>query len=288
MDPGSVILGGIGGGIVGWLLKPTNGAQAAEYKVLPIPIDKEFIRTRKPAFYKKITLDMATARSQALKNWEFVEQADAIVVLNHSASVACNIRLNEPEFHDLDVRDFKSFEGYIWRFFITNTAGTGSIDLLLCRGAAFNAILRDVESHGFETLRTDKDSHFSGAIAQNATEEEDITGLTTNRIRITRVTILSDENLDYRLLFFNKDSFADTDLDDDRFIDELELDLPSYGFQIAGAGQYMMTVNGLEIDYDDQDGSRELHIALQCLSAAGKTAGANGEVVVIFTYEERE
>jgi hypothetical protein len=86
---------------------------------------------------------------------------------------------------------------------------------------------------------------------------------------------------------FNKDSFADTDLDVDNFYSEVELDLATYGWRIAGAGQYYMILNGLSVDYEDSDGTNELHVALQNLSASAKNAGATGEVVILLVYEER-
>jgi len=136
-------------------------------------------------------------------------------------------------------------------------------------------------------LVTDKDTHFTGAILQNATEEENLTGLVSNRIRITGVAIQADQQLDFRVAFFRTDGFADTNLDLDTFQSEVELDLPSYGWRIAGAGQYYMVVNSLDIPYEDADKTYELHVALQNLSATAKNAGATGEVVVAIYYEER-
>ena len=178
-----------------------------------------------------------------------------------------------------------------WKLFLTYPAQSGRVlDLFIGRqGLAETDSPSNIVTavQPFYTLRTDKDSHFTGAIAQNATEEENLTGLNTNKVRITSVAIQSDQQLDYRVILFNSDTFADTDLDADRYFADVELDLPSYGFRIAGAGQYYMVVNGLSIDYEDLDASKELHVALQNLSATGKNAGATGEVVVLFGYEER-
>ncbi len=138
------------------------------------------------------------------------------------------------------------------------------------------------------TLSTDKDVEFTGAIVQNAVEQENLAGLASNRIRITGISIQSDQQLDYRVILFNKDTFANADLDIDTFAEEQELDLLSYGFLIAGASQYYMVVDGLAIDYDDEDGTHEIHVALQNLSATAKNAGATGEVVLKFFYEVRE
>lgn len=134
-------------------------------------------------------------------------------------------------------------------------------------------------------LSTDKDSHFTEAIAQYATEEEDLPGLASNFIIIREVTILSDQNLSYRLLFFTTDGFANANLDLDTFLSSRALDIPTSGFQIGATGKYYLEVDNLAISYHDDDGTHELHVALQNLSATGKNAGATGEVVVHILYE---
>ncbi len=144
------------------------------------------------------------------------------------------------------------------------------------------------ESRIFSTLRSDKDTHFTGAIAQNAKEDENLAGLVSNKIRITGVSIQAKENLNFRLIFWGTDGFDDTNLDNDKFQAETKLDIPTYGYRIGGANQYYLDMRGVEIDYEDLDRTQELHISLMCLSAAGKTAGANGEVVVEVFYEERD
>lgn len=291
MDPALLGLGV--GGIVGWAIKKGNNG---EQIMTPIKQDKEALQALKPLIYQVITLDMATARSQALRNWEFPYSADQIVVINRGASVACQIRINEDVYQPLDLRDFKELRGLIWRFYITNAAGVGSIDLILFKGGHVIGVPLEGEEVGggggivpaVYTLRTTSTVEFIAAILTNATDEANIVGLVANKVRITGVAILSDQQLDYRLIFFSSDTFANADPDLDAFRNEVELDLPSFGFQIAGAGLWYMSVNGLDIDLQDNDGTSELHVALQNLSAAAKIAGVGGEVVVIFTYEERD
>ena len=67
------------------------------------------------------------------------------------------------------------------------------------------------------TVRTDKDTHFTGAIAQNAKEDENIAlpgalaGVNGNARNMVRSIVLqSDENLAWELAFWSKDSFEDT------------------------------------------------------------------------------
>lgn len=134
-------------------------------------------------------------------------------------------------------------------------------------------------------LSSAKGTHFTGGINQNATEEENLAGLASNSIIIRTVIMQADQALDWNLLIFGKDTFADTDLDADAFIAQREMDMASYGKRIAGAGQYYMELDNLAIPYVDADGTYELHLALQNLSATAKNAGATGEVVISIVYE---
>ena len=136
-------------------------------------------------------------------------------------------------------------------------------------------------------LKSDKDTHFSGAIAQNAIESENITGLTANEITITGISMIGDENLSYRVWLFETDDFQESDLDNDEFVEFVDLDLSANGARIAGAGAYYYAQTNLNIDYEDLDATNELHIALQNLSAGAKTAGAAGEIVLKISYIPR-
>ena len=135
--------------------------------------------------------------------------------------------------------------------------------------------------------KTDKDTHFTGSIAQNAIEEENITGLDANEISITGVSIVSDQQLKFRLWFFETDKFQEANFDDDEFVDFIDLDLATDGAQIGATGAWYYAVSCLCIDYEDLDNTKELHIALQNLSAAAKNAGASGEVKLKCSYIPR-
>lgn len=82
-------------------------------------------------------------------------------------------------------------------------------------------------------LRSDKDLHFTGAIAQNGEEQENIAGLISNRIIIRGVTINSRQALKYRLSFYKKDTFSQSDVDDDTFVGSVILDLPTFSSEIT-------------------------------------------------------
>lgn len=139
------------------------------------------------------------------------------------------------------------------------------------------------------TVATDKDAHFTGSIAQNASEEENIAlptylaGVNGNARGIIKgFTIISDQNLDWQLVFFGTDGFADTDIDLDTCLASYKFTASTDALQIGGSGSYYYFKDGLELPYEDADKTGELHVALVNCSATSKNAGATGEIVVKF------
>ena len=100
---------------------------------------------------------------------------------------------------------------------VLTARGTGSPDHIL------------IASPRLTTVRSDKDIHFTGSLAKNASEEENLTGLLSNKIKITGITIHSDQELHFQLQFFSRDTFTDSDLDEDTFVGAVDLDVPKYG-----------------------------------------------------------
>lgn len=147
-----------------------------------------------------------------------------------------------------------------------------------------------IDTNAPQTVIGDKDTYFTGSITQYNTEEENIPGLQSNKVRIRSITVISTERLRYRLLLFNTDGFADTsNIDNDTFIIHQDFDLPNHGLQIASANQYYMSVEGLNILYEDKDRTYELHVALQNLSSTAKTSAVGGGYIVIkFTYQDAQ
>ena len=136
------------------------------------------------------------------------------------------------------------------------------------------------------TITTDKDTHFTEAIAKNGVERENLVGLRTDRICIKRVTIQADQQLFFEVLFYGTDLFEEADLDDDRFVGSVELNLPIYGFTQTEA-QYRLDIDNLNIDYEDKDKTKELHVVLKNLSPTDKNLGATGKVKIEFLVESR-
>lgn len=137
-------------------------------------------------------------------------------------------------------------------------------------------------------ISTDKDTHFTGAITAGEAEEENVSGLITNRLTVLDVAIKSTENIHYQLLFFSKDTFESTDPDVDTFLGFLDLDIPADGFRIGTTGLYyyeLSSIGGL-VDYVDDDGTKELHVALRAVGT-NKSAGAAGAVTITLQYVPR-
>lgn len=151
-------------------------------------------------------------------------------------------------------------------------------------------VITDIrKSERIYVLETDKDSHFTGSISQFNHETENITGLSDERVFIRGVNIQSDQPLKYRLIFWRKDTFADVDLNVDSYVDDVILDMSDADntFRINNTGQYYLNISNLDILYEDEDSSHELHCSLQNLSSTSKIAGASGEVQLDIKYAPR-
>ncbi len=137
-------------------------------------------------------------------------------------------------------------------------------------------------------LPTDKDLHFTGEIKMNNHETENLTGLLSSKVWINGVHCQSKQALKFLLLFWSKDTFADTDLDLDSNKNMVELDMSSSpAYRIAKAHQYYLPVDDLAIPYEDEDGTNELHISLMNLSAVAKEEGTDGQVQIDVYYSPR-
>jgi len=141
------------------------------------------------------------------------------------------------------------------------------------------------------TVRSDKDTHFTGAIAQNASEAEDIAlpgalaGINGNaRSHLRSITILSDQNLAWEVMLFSSDTQEDTDADVDTMVGWWQFSTAG-AVQLAGAGLFRYYIDGLAVPYVDDDNSGELHVKLVNRSATGKNAGATGEVIIELALE---
>jgi hypothetical protein len=140
---------------------------------------------------------------------------------------------------------------------------------------------------GFQyNVRSDKDTHFTGAIAQNAGEDESITlpgclaGINGNaRGNVKSITVISDQNLAWELNLWRSATHGTADIDTDKWLARWAF-VAADGVQLAGAGSYLYYIDSLDIPYVDSDNSGKLHVTLTNRSATAKNAGATGEVIV--------
>lgn len=131
-----------------------------------------------------------------------------------------------------------------------------------------------------QLIRSDKDTAFTGGLAQNAGENANLVGLQNNQGTIESVIFLADQRLAWEIQFYSRDTFDNADLDLDTYLGSIRF-AEGDGLQVAGAGSFKYDVHGLAIPYMDLDSSTELHVKLVNRSATAKNAGATGEVVLI-------
>ena len=141
-------------------------------------------------------------------------------------------------------------------------------------------------------IRTTSTLHFTGALALNAEEYENIDmaaqAFKYNKLSIIGINLQSIQNLKYQVSFYESDTFADTDLDVDTFLAFHELDMSTPpAFRVAAAGQYKMEISDLNTTYEDAEETFELHVGLLNLSGASKIAGALGAVQLDFLVTPR-
>jgi len=133
------------------------------------------------------------------------------------------------------------------------------------------------------TIRSDKDSHFTGAIANGNSENENLTGLSANKIRIKRVKAICEENWAFDVALWQKDTFQTADFDTDAWCGMVGF-IAASGVQINSGSytQYYYDSGALDITYEDLDGTFELHCSYVARDA---NKGADEEVVFIVDYE---
>jgi len=179
---------------------------------------------------------------------------------------------------------------------LITTTQTTNVFVLACTNP--KAVLEMVGESTVSIGREERDqiksligTHFTGALAQYASEEENLTGLDDSEITITSVTAYSEQNLDMRVLLFETDGFQETtsaDMDDDEFIESIHLDAPTDGIRYKNANGYYVSATDLNIDYEDLDASGELHVALEIVGPTAKLAsGSGGNVWLKFSYIPR-
>jgi hypothetical protein len=144
-------------------------------------------------------------------------------------------------------------------------------------------------------IRSDKDTNFTTAVAANAYETENLTGLAGNSVEIRGIAIHSDQRLAWDVAFYSRDTFGASNQDNDMLLGVVTVANAASRIAVLGGDcalktnpasntQYVAYV-AKTIPYIDIDNTAELHIALINRSGTTKTATTGGEVVVEVFYE---
>lgn len=124
VDPISLL---IAGGAIGYAI-------ARDGKTI-VPITGQNLRESKPSFEKKIEIDTSVAHNEATKNWEYPEEGNLIYVVNPTTPIDdVYVRFNEPDAADWKLTELRKIRFPFYRFFITNAAGTGTLEIRVARG----------------------------------------------------------------------------------------------------------------------------------------------------------
>jgi hypothetical protein len=128
-------------------------------------------------------------------------------------------------------------------------------------------------------IRSDKDTHYTTSLAPAAIDLENLGNLPTPSVVVTRVTIWSDQNLPWDVMFFkNATSQPNADADLDTMVDWIRFKVTD-GVQIAGTGLWRYSVSGLNFRYHPNDGIAHIGL-INRDGATSKNAGATGELVI--------
>lgn len=215
---------------------------------------------------------------------------DSITAYTDGTLVGTFIKFDDPTNDAIPLHEFNPYyyPAKFDRLYLTHTQQIGKyLRLHIGREAGAEAaveITSIAPKEVFYTIRSDKDTHFAGALGQYEKEDENLSGLITNTIKIVQITLQADQQLRFKVMFWSKDTFDDTDLDVDTFIGEVDIDLATYGIRIGSANQWYLDIRGIDLRYRDDDNSNELHVSVLNMSGTGKTAGSGGEVVIEVAY----
>ena len=151
-------------------------------------------------------------------------------------------------------------------------------------------------------IRSDKDTHFTEGLSSNQFENEDITGLAGVSGVIENIIILADQQLSFEVNFYQSDTFEDdSDYDNDGYLGGITF-AAADGKQQNATGAYKYSAQKSSqsfqpITYVDKDAADvadsaavngELHVTLVNRDSTSKSAGAAGEVVIIFVVRPEQ
>lgn len=130
---------------------------------------------------------------------------------------------------------------------------------------------------------SDKDVNWIGAIAQNASANENLAGLMGDDGIIESIAILSDQQLAWEIQLYSTSGFDNANFDLDTYLGSVRF-AEGDGLQLAAVNAFKYDAHNLGIPYTDVDATQTIHAKLVNRSAAAKNAGATGEIVVKFSF----
>ena len=135
-------------------------------------------------------------------------------------------------------------------------------------------------------VESEKDVHFIETINQYKAGEENLR-LTDNRILIQNMTIMSKQQLNYRVWLYGTKEFYANNPDSIKVVDFIDFDLTTYGKQYKDTGLWIYSITDLNLLYNDLDQTGRLHVAIENLSTAPKLA-VTSELIFQAVYESLE
>lgn len=103
------------------------------------------LQDTKPVFLEKVAIDTSIARNGTVASGEYGISGSFLLVLNPTTPTnPVYIKLNEPTWPELPLTDLRRIIGPFYRFFIKNTAGSGTLNLVVSRGFQFQLVEKEV------------------------------------------------------------------------------------------------------------------------------------------------
>jgi len=162
---GAELISALFGGLVGYAMA-SGGKTPTDAEVI------EALRSSKPTFFNRLSLNTATTRTnekhEIVGNFLKVENPEDV-------DVSVYVRLNELESEPIDLTKEGLIKAPIYRFYITNSAGTGTLNLTVGRAFGFelqDAITKvDIVAQHISELSVDISAQSIGNISVDITAQ---------------------------------------------------------------------------------------------------------------------
>lgn len=271
----------------------TNKLLVEIAKLMQVPSQKPPRRSSNDPAYNVMTYDLTIARTKEMP-LEINLPGDALTFFTNGDLSNIEFRLDSPTNDWIVVGEFGnpySYPAKFQEFYLSWLAMPGKYLRIHIGREAGAAAHVDITAAApkviFYDLASDKDNNFTLALLTGFKEDENLTGLLTNKVRVTGISIEAEQALNFWIMFWKSATFSNPDLNIDTFIGGVNLDLAGFGLRVDGAGQWYMSLEDVDLDYEDANRTNVLHVSLYNADAVAKIAGAAGAVKLVFRYEVR-